>query len=92
MEIADDSAEVKPRPAAALADERGLPGRERIIDWIVFDVEAALFPDPDRDNFGEVIGLIDYDFQWHVGDRLTLLRMAFTTCLPTASSKRRSAH
>ena len=37
----------------------------------------ALFPDPDRDNFGEVIGLIDYDFQWHVGDRLTLLSDGF---------------
>ena len=46
-------------------------------DWMVFDVDAALFPDPDRDNFGEVIGLIDYDFRWHLGDRLTLLSDGF---------------
>jgi hypothetical protein len=77
MEIADDLAEVKLGLRQRWQTKRGLPGRERIIDWIVFDVEAALFPDPDRDNFGEVIGLIDYDFQWHVGDRLTLLSDGF---------------
>jgi len=33
----------------------------------------TLFPAPDRDNFGNVAGLFDYDFRWHVGDRLTLL-------------------
>jgi hypothetical protein len=33
----------------------------------------TLFPDPDRDNFGTAAGLLDYDFRWHVGDRLTLV-------------------
>jgi hypothetical protein len=32
-----------------------------------------LFPDPGRDNFGSAVGLLNYDFTWHVGDRLTLL-------------------
>ena len=53
--------------------KRGPPGAERIIDWVVFDVEGSFFPDADRDNFGENVGLVNYDFRWHVGDRLTLL-------------------
>ena len=36
-----------------------------------------MFPDPNRDNFGETIGLIEYDFRWHVGDRLTLFSDGF---------------
>ncbi len=53
--------------------KRGAPGEQRIIDWITLDMNASLFPEPDRDNFGEVIGLVDYDFRWHVGDRFTVL-------------------
>ncbi|NUQ66485.1 MAG: LPS-assembly protein LptD [Pirellulales bacterium] len=52
--------------------KRGFPGRRRIIDWITLDTNLSLFPDAERDNFGEVVGLVDYDFRWHVGDRLTL--------------------
>jgi hypothetical protein len=76
-EIADDLTEVRFGIHQRWQTKRGLPGRERIIDWIVFDVDAVLFPDPNRDNFGEVLGLVDYDFQWHVGDRFTLLSDGF---------------
>src|SRR5690606_7060279 len=50
-----------------------LPGRERVVDWIVFDVGGTLFPDADNDNFGEEVGQLNYDFRWHIGDRVTLL-------------------
>jgi hypothetical protein len=53
--------------------KRGAPGQERIIDWIEFDLEGVYFPKEDEDNFGESLGLLNYDFRWHVGDRLTLL-------------------
>ena len=53
--------------------KRGLPGQRRIIDWIVLDTNATWFPEKDRDNFGEALGLVDYDFRWHVGDRFTLV-------------------
>lgn len=53
--------------------KRGLPGQRRIIDWIVLDTNATWFPKKDSDNFGESLGLVDYDFRWHVGDRFTLL-------------------
>lgn len=76
-EIADDLAEARLGVRQRWQTKRGLPGHERIIDWMALDVEAALFPDPDRDNFGEVIGLIDYDYRWHLGDRFTLLSEGF---------------
>jgi hypothetical protein len=76
-EIADDLMQVRFGIEQRWQTKRGLPGRERIIDWIVLDLDATLYPDPDRDNFGEVLGLIDYDFQWHVGDRVTLLSDGF---------------
>jgi hypothetical protein len=53
--------------------KRGMPGNRRIIDWITFDTNATLFPRADRDNFGSSVGLIDYMFRWHLGDRLTLV-------------------
>ncbi len=53
--------------------KRGMPGSRRIIDWIVFDTNAVWYPDADRDNFGSSFGLLDYNFRWHVGDRLTLV-------------------
>ena len=53
--------------------KRGMPGRRRIIDWIVLDTHAVFFPEDSRDNFGRTLGLVDYNFRWHVGDRLTLM-------------------
>jgi lipopolysaccharide assembly outer membrane protein LptD (OstA) len=63
--------------------KRGLPGQQRIVDWIVFDVNAALYPNANRDNFGSKVGLIDYDFRWHLGDRLTLLSDGFADVFGT---------
>jgi hypothetical protein len=76
-EIADDLTELRVGINQRWQTKRGLPGQERIIDWIVLDLGAVYFPQPERDNFGEELGLIDYDFQWHVGDRLTLLSDGF---------------
>lgn len=72
-EIADDLMVVRTGLRQRWQTKRGLPGQERIVDWIVFDLEASIFPDADRDNFGEEVGLANYDFRWHLGDRVTLL-------------------
>ncbi|MCA9175954.1 MAG: hypothetical protein KDB14_15820 [Planctomycetales bacterium] len=56
-----------------LQTKRGLPGQERIVDWITFDVDMAVFPKADRDNFGAEFGMLDYDYRWHLGDRLTVV-------------------
>lgn len=77
LEIAEDLVAGRLAVRQRWQTKRGLPGRERIIDWIVFDVETTLFPDPNRDNFGEPIGLLNYDFRWHVGDRVALLSDGF---------------
>ncbi len=73
MEIADDMTQVRFGVDQRWQTKRGLAGQERIIDWITLDVEAVFFPDPERDNFGENFGMFDYEFRWHIGDRLTLL-------------------
>jgi lipopolysaccharide export system protein LptA len=52
--------------------KRGPPGRRRIIDWIVLDVNAVYFPNKSQD-FGQTFGLVDYNFRWHVGDRVTIV-------------------
>lgn len=72
-EIADDLMLVKMGINQRWQTKRGTPGQEHVIDWITFDVAAHYFPKSDRDNFGEDFGMIDYDFRWHIGDRLALL-------------------
>jgi hypothetical protein len=76
-EIADDLMAFRTGIRQRWQTKRGLPGQERIIDWITLDVDAVLFPKPGRDNFGADVGLVDYDFAWHVGDRVTLLSDGF---------------
>jgi hypothetical protein len=53
--------------------KRGAPGNQHIIDWITFDTGINLYTNPDRDNFGTVPGLANYNFNWHVGDQTTLV-------------------
>jgi hypothetical protein len=76
-EIVDDLTYAKLGLRQRWQTKRGLPGQERIVDWIVLDVEGFYFPKDDRDNFGQEFGLLDYDFRWHIGDRLTLLSDGF---------------
>lgn len=76
-EIADDLMKLRLGVRQRWQTKRGLPGQERIVDWITLDVEGSYFPKADRDNFGQDLGLLDYDFRWHVGDRVTLLSDGF---------------
>ena len=50
----------------------GAPGFERIRDWMTLDLEASLFPNADRDNFGETFGLLGANYAFNVSDRTTL--------------------
>jgi hypothetical protein len=81
-EIADDLMVARVGIRQRLQTKRGMPGQERIIDWIVFDVEGSFFPEQDRDNFGEVVGLVNYAFRWHIGDRVTMLSDGFFDTFP----------
>jgi hypothetical protein len=71
-EIADDLKILRVGARQRWQTKRGPPDNRHIIDWITLDTHIELFPDDDE-NFGEHMGLFDYDFRWHVGDRLTLL-------------------
>jgi hypothetical protein len=52
--------------------KRGMPGHRRIVDYMILDTRAVVFPKIEE-NFGEAIGLISYDWRWHVGDRTTVV-------------------
>ena len=71
-EVVDDLLAVRTGVRQRWQTKRGRPGEQRIVDWIVFDTNATWFP-KEEENFGEPIGLVDYDFRWHLGDRFTLL-------------------
>jgi hypothetical protein len=76
-EIADDLMMARLGMRNRWQTKRGPVGRETIIDWMTLDLGTSLFPKPDRDNFGEVVGLTNYDFKWHLGDRFTLMSDGF---------------
>jgi hypothetical protein len=77
-ELADDLLVLRGGIHQRWQTKRGMPGEERIIDWIVFDVNAAYYPEPQMDPFGTETNMnpfaeVDYDFSWHVGDRVSLV-------------------
>ncbi len=72
-EIADDLFAARLGLKQRWQTKRGPVGQQHIIDWITFNTDITLFPNAKRDNFGELFGLLDYDFRWHVGDRTTVV-------------------
>jgi hypothetical protein len=53
--------------------KRGFPGHEHIIDWMTLNTSLFLYPDASRDNFGKTVGMMEYDYTWHIGDRTTFM-------------------
>ncbi len=51
---------------------RGRPGDRHVVDWITLNTHLSYFPEADRDNFGQDLGLAGYHFLWNVGDRLAV--------------------
>ncbi|MFM7207277.1 MAG: hypothetical protein ACKO4T_11490 [Planctomycetaceae bacterium] len=74
-EIAQDLTAFRVAARQRWQTKRGPAGNRRIIDWITFDVDGELFPVTGQ-NFGQTMGLWQYDFRWHVGDRTTILSTA----------------
>ena len=72
-EIADDLTIFRTGLRNRWQTKRGLPGQARTIDWITFDIEGSFFPRANRDNFGSDVGLVNYDFRWHIGDRFSVV-------------------
>ncbi|HEX4143346.1 MAG TPA: hypothetical protein VHY91_07330 [Pirellulales bacterium] len=72
-EIAGNLAAVRMGMRQRLQTKRGMPGRQRVVDWMTFDVQGVAYPDPNRDNFGTAIGLVNYTYRWYLGDRTTVV-------------------
>ena len=74
-EIANDLSVFRLAARQRWQTKRGPAGNRRIIDWITLDIDGEVFPVTDQ-NFGQPLGLWQYDFRWHVGDRTTVLSSA----------------
>ena len=74
-EIAQDLTAFRLAARQRWQTKRGPAGNRRIIDWITLDIDGELFPVTGQ-NFGQTMGLWQYDFRWHVGDRTTILSTA----------------
>jgi hypothetical protein len=72
-EIADDLMAVRLGANQRWQTKRGRPDNRHIIDWMTLDTDVTFYPEAKRDNSGTPIGLFDYNYAWHVGDRLTLI-------------------
>ncbi len=72
-EVVDDLSVFRLGAEQRWQTKRSAPGNEHILDWITFDTGINLYTNPDRDNFGTVPGMANYDFRWHVGDQTTLV-------------------
>jgi hypothetical protein len=55
-----------------LQTKRGYPGQQHIVDWMTLDLSASLFPHPARDNFGQSVGFLQYNWTWNIGDQTQL--------------------
>ena len=74
-EIANDLTAFRVGARQRWQTKRGPAGNRRIIDWMTLDIDGEFFP-VDAQNFGQVLGLWQYDFRWHVGDRTVILSTA----------------
>jgi hypothetical protein len=48
--------------------KRGYPGMEHTVDWMSLNLTASYFPNPARDNYGEDLSFLEYDYNWFIGD------------------------
>ena len=60
-----------------LQTKRGPKGRRRIVDFMTLDATTTYFPDSQRDNFGTPWGLAQYNYQWYLGDRTSIVSMGW---------------
>jgi len=76
-ELVDDQQVLRLALRQRLQTKVGPPERLRIKDWMRFDLEASVFPNPDRDNFDDDVGLLGGQYRWNFGDRTSLEASAY---------------
>lgn len=73
IEIAEDLMVFRVGMRHRWQTKRGPLDAPRIVDWMSLDTRLSFFPKSDRDNFGDLVGLLEYDWRWQVGNRLALV-------------------
>lgn len=53
--------------------KRGFAGRQHIIDWMTLNMSGSVFPNANRDNFGQTLAFLKYNWTWYIGDRTSLV-------------------
>ncbi|HBI43360.1 MAG TPA: hypothetical protein DDY78_10970 [Planctomycetales bacterium] len=56
-----------------LQTKRGFPGDQHIVDWMSLDLSGTYFPEANRDNFGQSLAFLEYDYIWNLGDQTSLI-------------------
>ena len=72
-EIADDLMFLKLGLEQRWQTKRGTLENPHVVDWITLNMDGILYPNPARDNFGQELGMLNYDMTWQVGDRVQIL-------------------
>ena len=72
-ELVDDQQVVRLVSRNRLQTKVGPAHAQRIRDWMIWETGLTYFPDADRDNFGEELGLLYGNYRWNVNDRTSLL-------------------
>lgn len=72
-ELVSDQETVRLRMRHRLQTKVGPPDSQRIRDWMIYESGLTWFPDGDRDNFGESIGLVYANYRWNINDRTSIL-------------------
>lgn len=72
-ELADDQQVLRLSFRNRLQTKSGPPQNERTRDWMIWETGLSYFPESERDNFGEDLGLLFNHYRWNFSDRTSLL-------------------
>jgi hypothetical protein len=59
---------------------------QRMKDWMTLELEASLFPNAARDNFGQNLGLIGGRYNWFIGERTQIIAAGQTDLFEDAAT------
>ncbi|MFK7819689.1 MAG: hypothetical protein AB8G99_13300 [Planctomycetaceae bacterium] len=72
-ELVDDQQVIRASVRHRLQTKVGPATNPRVRDWMTWESGFTYFPKPDRDNFGDDFGLFHTRYQWHVGERTSVI-------------------
>lgn len=72
-ELVDDQQIIRASTRHRLQTRVGPASNPRVRDWMTWESGFSYFPQSDRDNFGDDLGMFYTRYQWHVGERTSLI-------------------